>query len=311
MTLEDKVHAFRLHALQRADDLRNVSAACKELGISRTVFYRWKRRFKCYGPDSLHPRRRAARRGRPPSLSLQDEHAVVAIALAYPGSGPHQYAARLRAAGRDLAPSTVYRALRRMGLRTRYERLLVLEHHSAKRAGLLTERTRRELERARRRRRHVQAKQPGDLVSVDTFYIGKLKGVGKVWQITACDAACSYASARIAPANTGEHAAAFLREVLVPVYRQAGWPLKRVLTDRGSEFKAEFDNACDELGIRHTRTKPRHAWTNGFVERLQGTILHEHWRVAFRRRYFTSRRQIEKSLLEYLAFYNDERPHLG
>jgi transposase InsO family protein len=311
MTLEDKVHAFRLHALHRAQELGNVSAACQELGISRTLFYRWRDRFERYGADGLHPRRRAARPGRPSSLSLQDEQAIVAIALAYPGGGPHQYAARLRGRKRELAPSTIYRALRRVGLQTRRERLLVLERHSAKRAGLLTERTRRRLERARRRRRHVHAKEPGDLVSVDTFYIGKLKGVGKVWQITACDAACSYAMARIIPANTSEHAAAFLREVLVRTYRKAGWPLKRVLTDRGSEFKADFDEACDELGIRHTRTKPRHAWTNGFVERLQGTILHEHWRVAFRRRYFTTRKQIEKSLLGYLVFYNDERPHLG
>lgn len=311
MTLEDKVHAFRLHALHRAHQLGNVSATCRELGISRTLFYRWKGRFERYGADGLHPRRRRAQVGRPSTLSLQDEQAIVAMALAYPGSGPHQYAARLLASGRGLAPSTIYRTLKRLGLPTRRERLLVLERHSAERAGLLTERTRRELERARRRRRHVQAQVPGELVSLDTFYIGKLKGVGKVWQITACDAASSFACARIIPANTAEHAAAFLREVLVPLFRKAGWTLRRVLTDRGSEFKAEFDVACVELGIRHTRTKPRHAWTNGFVERLQGTILHEHWRVDFRRRYFTSRHQLEKSLVGYLAYYNDERPHLG
>jgi hypothetical protein len=44
-----------------------------------------------------------------------------------------------------------------------------------------------------------------------------------------------------------------------------------------------FAGGCDRLHIRVTRTKPRHAWTNGFVERLQKTILHEHWRIAFRR----------------------------
>jgi len=192
-------------------------------------------------------------------------------------------------------------------------RLLALEQHTAKTAGLLTDRTRRALGRARRGRpRHVEAQVPGELVCLDTFYIGQLKGVGKVWQITACDAACSYAVARLLPAFSAEAAAAFLRGVLVPLYRQAGWPLRRVLTDRGAEFKGAFDERCRALGLRHTRTQPRHAWTNGFVERLQGTILQEHWRIQFRRRYFTSRAAIMEQTLEgFLRFYNTQRPHQG
>jgi transposase InsO family protein len=105
---------------------------------------------------------------------------------------------------------------------------------------------------------------------------GKLKGVGKVWQITACDAASSYGVAALRPTHTAADAATFLRDLLVPLFRRAGWPLRRVLTDGGPEFKGAFDEACRQLGLRHTRTKPRHAWTNGFVERLQGTILQEH-----------------------------------
>ena len=69
--------------------------------------------------------------------------------------------------------------------------------------------------------------------------------------------------------------------------------------------------AGDDLGIRHTRTKPRHAWTNGFVERLQETILHEHWRVEFRLRYFTRLPQLQRSLDGFLRFYNHKRPHHG
>jgi len=312
MTLEDKVHATRLLALQRAEEFGNVSEACRALGISRSLFYRWKDRFERYGRDGLHPRRQGAGRGRPPGLSVQDEQAILAMALSYPTCGPCFYSLQLvRNNHRYLSSSTIYRALPRMGLGTRQQRLVVLEQHSAWRAGLLTERTRRQLARARGQRRHVEAKEPGELVCLDTFYIGRLKGVGKVWQITACDAACSYATARIVPANTAEHAARFLVDVLLPLYEAAGWPLQRVLTDWGSEFRGEFDAVCQNLEIRHTRTKPRHAWTHGFVERLQGTILHEHWRVAFRRRYFTQRRELEWSLQIYLAFYNDERPHQG
>jgi transposase InsO family protein len=116
---------------------------------------------------------------------------------------------------------------------------------------------------------------------------------------------------RILPALSPRATAAFLRHVLVPAVRRAGWTLARVLTDRGNEFKADFAGTCATLGIRQTRIKTRHAWTNGFVERLQGTILQEHWRVEFRRRYFTSRRALQRSLDGFLHFYNHARPHQG
>jgi transposase InsO family protein len=84
-----------------------------------------------------------------------------------------------------------------------------------------------------------------------------------------------------------------------------------VLTDGGSRCKGEFDVTCRELNVRHTRTKPRHAWTNGFVERLQQTILHVHWRIASGRRYFRKRLQLKVSLEGGLRFCNFERPHQG
>ena len=109
---------------------------------------------------------------------------------------------------------------------------------------------------------------------------------------------------------SAEAAARFLREV-VQEYARAGWPVQRVLSDRGPEYRGTFDEVCRELGIKHTRTKPRHAWTNGFVERLQGTILSELWRVEFRRRFFTSVAAMQEVLDSYLHFYNWRRPHLG
>jgi len=117
--------------------------------------------------------------------------------------------------------------------------------------------------------------------------------------------------ARVVPAYNAQQAASFLKEVVAVELAEAGRKFQRVLTDGGSEFKGEFDTACRELNVRHTRTRPRHAWTNGFVERLQGTILHEHWRVAFRRRYFRRRHQLQTSLDGFLKYYNFERPHQG
>ena len=242
-------------------------------------------------------------------LDTTKERRIVAMALTWPTWGPQRVSDQLRMQGVYVSPTTIWRALHRLGLGTRAQRLLVLEVHSAQTAGLLTDRTRRNL--SRRKARHVQAEKPGELVCIDTFYIGNLKGVGKLWQLTACDAASSYAMAKVVPVSNAAEAATFLRDVVVPEVEKAGWRLWRVLTDGGSEFKGEFDEMCRQLNVRHTRTKPRHAWTNGFVERLQGTILHEHWRIAFRRRYFRRRFQLQASLDGFLHFYNFERPHQG
>jgi transposase InsO family protein len=315
MTLEDSIHAFRLRVMARAQELGNVTQACREFGISRTLFYRWRKRYLAYGRDGLHPRRLGPRRGRPPTLSVQTERAILALALAWPTWGPAQLANQLRRpehGGLAVAPSTIYRLLRRVGLQTRWERLAVLEAHSAQAAGLLTERTRRQLAAAQRRQApHVQASRPGELVCLDTFYIGKLKGVGKVWQYTACDAACSFAVAQVSLEFSAAAAARFLTRRVLPTLQAAGWPLQRNLTDQGSEYRGVFDTICAEHGIRHTRTKPRHAWTNGFVERLQGTILSELWRVEFRRRFFTSAVAMQTALDRYLEFYNHRRSHQG
>jgi transposase InsO family protein len=307
MTLEDSIQGSRLRVLQAAARSGNVSATCRRFGISRTQFYRLRARHEAYGPDGVHPKRRQARRGRPSQVSVPDERRVVAEAVAWPTRGPQWISDRLAREGLELAATTIWRVLHRHRLGTRRERLAVLEQQSATELGLLTERTRR-----RRAGRHVAATHPGDLCCLDTFYVGKLKGVGKIWQITACDAASSYGFARVILGEvTAAVVVAFLLEVVVPGYRAAGWPLRRVLTDNGKEFKGAFIGVCAARRIGHTRTKPRHAWTNGFVERLQGTILHEHWRIAFRRHYFTSLAALRRSLDGFLRFYNTERSHRG
>ena len=264
MTLDESIQGMRLQVIRRASEI-GPSAACREAGISRTLFYRWEKRLARYGVDGLHPRRHRARPGPAPQLSPQAERQILAVAIAQATWGCRRLAAYLARWWRlAMAPSTVQRLLRRHGLGTRRERLLVLEHQSARETGLLTERTRRTLWHARYgTTRHVEAEVAGELVCLDTFYIGKLKGVGPVWQITACDAASSYGVAAILPALTHQAAAAFLRTTVLPLFAKAGWRVQRVLTDGGNEFKGTFDEVCLAGGIRHTRTKPRHAWTNG------------------------------------------------
>lgn len=312
MTLEESVVAHRLRVMRRAEELDNVTQACRQYGVSRTLFYRWRRRFLTYGHDGLRPRprhsQRFARQAAP-----QLEHAVLAYALAWPTHGPQRIADQLRQPAYGcwrLSASGAYAILRRHGLQTRWERLIRLEHSSLQQ-GLITERTRRKLATALRSGNHVEAKRCGDLASLDTFYIGKLKGVGKVWQYTACDAASSFAVAMLSLNHDAHTAALFLTHKVLPAYQQAGHRLKAVLTDGGPEFHGAFDQTCQHLKIQHRRTRPRHPWTNGFVERLQGTILTELWRCAFRRTYYCALAPMELDLQDYLAFYNFERTHRG
>jgi transposase len=187
MTLDESVHGMRLRVIERAQVVGNVSAVYRELGISRTLFYRWRNRLERYGSDGLHPRRLRPQAGRPVATAPEVERLVLGLAISAAKWGCRRIAAYLaRTWELRLAPSTVQRLLRRVGLATRRARLTVLEQQAARTAGLLTERTRQALWRARHgRTRHVEATAPGQLVCLDTFYIGQLKGVCKAWQITA------------------------------------------------------------------------------------------------------------------------------
>ena len=91
MTLEDSIHSQRLRVLRDAEQLGSVSEACRRHGMSRTVFYRLRKRFIQYGADGVHPKRRQAQRGRPSAIPVQTERRVMAFALAWPTCGPQWY----------------------------------------------------------------------------------------------------------------------------------------------------------------------------------------------------------------------------
>ncbi|MDR7483701.1 MAG: helix-turn-helix domain-containing protein, partial [Armatimonadota bacterium] len=125
MTLEDRVLRHRYAVIQRAAALGNVSQACREFGISRPLFYRWRKRLVRSGPEGLRPRPvRPTRWPRQAAPAL--EHAVLAYALLWPTHGPARIAAHLRQprwGGWRVSASGVYSILRRQGLQTRWERL--------------------------------------------------------------------------------------------------------------------------------------------------------------------------------------------
>ncbi len=143
----------------------------------------------------------------------------------------------------------------------------------ARATGLLTAYT-RQLLTTRLPTAEVEADHPGELVGIDTFYVGKLKGVGKIWQFTATDVASSYTFCWLSPIHGGREAAQFA-ELVVTHYQDMGVRLRRILTDNGPEFVARvFGDRVAGLGLAHTRIRPGRPATNGHVERFHGTVLH-------------------------------------
>ncbi len=159
---------------------------------------------------------------------------------------------------------------------------------------------------------HIGSDVPGEELFFDTSYVGHLKGVGKVWQLSAVDGASSFAIARVISGDkTAARMARFLADDVLPACRRAGLELATATTDNGPEFGRPFADACRVAGVRHHRIPPRSPNLNAFVERFQGTVLHLHYRIAFRYRYYTRVETIDADLQAWLRFYNFERPHRG
>jgi transposase InsO family protein len=303
---------LRLAVLLRAQELGNVSRACSEFKISRTTYYKWFARWQQYGPGGLEPH--AKRQPRMPNqVSPVVEQAILDYISVWPTHGPRRIAQQLALpqwGGHVISHWGVYKTLKRRALHQRARRLRRFELLQARATGILTDYT-RELVEARPAQAQVEARSPGDLVGVDTFYVGRLKGVGKVWQYTATDVASSYTLCWLTDANNSERAADFA-ELVATHYRDLSVPLQRVLTDNGPEYIGRsFRDRLASMGVEHTRIKPGRPATNGHVERFHATVLHEFYRVAFRRRYYRSVAELQGDLAGFIGWYNHHRTHSG
>ena len=163
--------------------------------------------------------------------------------------------------------------------------------------------------------RHICVDHPGELVQMDCFCIGRLSGTkGVVWQYTAIDAASAFtwAELHVTPRNPdARHASRLARQVAKDL-AAAGWELERVSTDGGTEFRSQaFDDELASLGARHTRISPGRPQSNGFVERVQRTILEECWKPAFARYLVPKYVGLRRELVRYLDYYNFDRTHNG
>ncbi len=292
----------------------SVVEACRDAGWSRSRFYELRARYHRYGEAGLLPKPRpSARPDRQLAAPAVDQ--IIAYAIEHPTEGPRTIAARLalpRFGSWALSHGGIYNVLRRAGLHRRSARLAAAEALAATEGGPITERALRDIRAREVTRRHIGSDVPGEQVFLDTMFVGRLKGVGKIWQYSAIDGACSFGFARVRRGEKSAGAAAeFVQAHVLPVYLEAGIALKEVVVDGGPEFKGEFTRTCRHLGISVRRIPPRSPDLNAFVERFQGTVLHLHYRTAFRYRFYTSAADIDADLAAWLRFYNFERPHRG
>ena len=206
----------------------------------------------------------------------------------------------------------------RHNLLTKHERLLRLEKASAERRTSLSEEQIRLLERfsPEFRERHIEAPHTGALVAVDTFFVGVLKGVGKVYVQTAIDCHSRYAWGRLYANKLPVTAVQVLNNDVLPTFEELGAGIEAVLSDNGREFCGREDRHPYELflqleGIAHKRTKVSRPQSNGIVERLHRTLLDEHFRVEGRKTWFETIEEMQVALDAYLTVYNTKRPHQG
>jgi transposase InsO family protein len=300
VTSDQIIYQRRVRVMEHARRT-SVSDACRTFGVSRTTFYRWQRRVETGGLDALMPKGR-----RPPSMPNQTPAWVVdellAEAVVRPTLGARRYADGLRGRGFVISSSGVQKILHRHGLGRRRQRVGALAQLTAATSGLVTDDARE----GPFGFCHFAA-QPGDLVALDSFYIGNLKGVGKVWQLTAVDTATRWAICHVflGPSNT-DIAKRFLDRVTAKL-RRFGVHVTGVLTDNGPEFSAPFDKHLAKLQITHYRTPPRSPNHNAVCERFQGTALEECWRPAFHRRRFDRLGQLRAEIDTWLVDYNTRR----
>jgi transposase InsO family protein len=318
MTTEQKIARRKLSLLELAADLGNVSKACKVMGYSRQQFYEIRRNFQTYGAEGLIDRLPGPRGPHPNRVPEPVEQAILDHALAHPCHGPLRVAHELVLQGVQVSAGGVRGVWQRHGLLTKHERLLRLEKETAERQLSLTDEQIRLLERfsPEFRERHIEAPHTGALVAVDTFFVGVLKGVGKVYLQTAIDCFSRYAWARLYPNKLPVTAVQLLNNDVLPTFEQHGGSIDAVLSDNGREFCGREDQHPYELflqleAIEHKRTRVNRPQSNGICERLHRTLLDEHFRVEGRKTWFDTIAEMQAVLDAYLVVYNTKRPHQG